>query len=322
MIAFRKPSPAISAGTGALAITLAVECALRIFCGLGHPPLVYADSRFGYALAPNQSCVRFGHRVFYNAEGLRSEKLRPLTGAAYRILCVGDSVTNGGAPTNQADTYPYQLERMLRDRGHDVQVLNASAGGWALGNEYGFLVTKGIFGARVVVLEVGSHDLYQKTAPSTVVGTDPNFPDHPPVLAIGELLSRYLLPRAPGPIRKLAPSSSEEKSIWDTNYLTQRDYESCFLTLKAMSLLVTRSGARLVVLLAPDKTESVSGRYRFDHCQDLRALSASAGGQLVELLPVWHASLVEGRNPYRDTVHPNPEGNRMMAQAVAAVQAP
>src|ERR1019366_6883305 len=136
-----KRNVLIAAGLLVILLILA-EVGSRVFFGLGSPPLVYANTKFGYAFRPNQSLKRFGHPISYNEQGLRSEPLRPTTGTAYRILCVGGSVTNGGALVDQADTYPYQLERILSAKGDKAQVLNASAVGWTLMNEYSFLEDK------------------------------------------------------------------------------------------------------------------------------------------------------------------------------------
>lgn len=298
---------------GLVVLLLIAEVCLRVFFGLGSPPLVYASTKFGYAFQPNQSSTRFGHKVFYNEAGLRSEPLHPLTGMAHRVLCVGGSVTNGGAPIDQADTYPYQLERILNGKGQNTQVLNASAVGWTLANEYGFLQDKGIFEARVVVLEIGKRELYEGPESSSAVGTDPNLPDHRPVTAISELIGRYLLPRV---LRKLGMAS--EAPAWSEDSMTEQNYRRGLGTLKSMVSLVSQSGAKPILLLTPDKDESVLGRYRVDHQSDLSDLAASANGRLIDMMPVWHTELSEGREPFRDLVDPNPEGNRLLAEAVAA----
>jgi hypothetical protein len=305
---------AIYAAAGLVVLLLMTEVCLRVFFGLGSPALVYASTKFGYAFQPNQSRKRFGHQISYNEAGLRSEKLRPSTGSAYRILCVGGAVTNGGAPIDQGDTYPYQLERILRGKGQDVQVLNASAGGWNLANEYGFLQDKGIFEARIVVLEVGTRDLYQVSASSAVVGNDPNLPDHDPSAAISELMDRYVLPRI---LRRLG-ASPDVQPAWSEASLIEPNYQRGLGTLKAIISLVSQLGAKPIVVLTPDKDESFRGRYMGEHRSDLSDLTAGANVQLIDMMSVWNAETSGGREPFRDLIDPNPEGNRLMADAVAA----
>jgi len=115
---------------GLLAGLLLAESGLRLGLGLGRSPLSHADPDYGYAFNPNQNLRRFGNRVCYNEHGLRSEPLpRAKPRDEFRVLCVGDSVTNGGVLTDQVDTYPCLLEALLKRRGLNGRVLNASAGG-------------------------------------------------------------------------------------------------------------------------------------------------------------------------------------------------
>jgi hypothetical protein len=306
---------AIRVVAGLVALLLVVEVCLRVFFGLGSPALVYASSKFGYAFQPNQAHKRFGHRVSYNEASLRSEPLRPLTDSAYRVLCVGGSLTNGGAPVDQADTYPYQLERVLREKGQNVQALNASASGWTLANEYNFLQDKGIFGTRIVVLEVGTRELYQGPDLSSFVGSDPNLPDHNPPAAIVEVVDRYILPRI---LRRLGAATVEAQTVWTDNSLTEQNYQRGLATLKEMVALVSRLGAKPILLLTPDRDESIPGHYRVEHRMDLNQIAADANSRMVDMMPLWHAQLSEGRELFRDMVDPTPDGNRLLADTVAA----
>src|SRR5262249_29487639 len=177
-----------------VAVLLLVAELLARSAGL-HTPVPYQRTSYGYRVVPDQSLDRFGRSVDYNAQGLRSAPL-PVAEAQgeLRVLCLGDSITNGGTLTDQADTYPNRLEGELSSALAAVRVLNASAGGWALGNELGWLRENGTFKASVVVLEVATHDLFQPPAASDLVGRHPSFPDRAPRFALSELLFRYLLP--------------------------------------------------------------------------------------------------------------------------------
>src|ERR1700686_5242687 len=74
-------------------LLVCVEAGLRWRFGLGRPLLIYLDDSYGYAYRPAQDLKRFGNRVYYNHEGLRSEELQSIPEEVReRILCVGDSV--------------------------------------------------------------------------------------------------------------------------------------------------------------------------------------------------------------------------------------
>lgn len=64
------------------------------------------------------------YRLSTNSQGLRAPELGPKPEGTKRIIALGDSVTHGWGVAFD-DTYPAQLEAILRDRGHRVEVINA-----------------------------------------------------------------------------------------------------------------------------------------------------------------------------------------------------
>lgn len=245
--------------------------------------------------------------MYYNCEGLRSEELKPISiQVNNRVLCVGDSVTNGGSFTDQVDTYPYQLEKRLLQSGRRVQVLNASAGGWAIENELNYLRAKGVYSAKVVILQVGSGDLYQRKNTRADIENDPSFPTAPPLSAMTELISRYLLPRVIGG-GKARQESSEQ--------MTESEYQQCRVLLERMVSFVRCNGAIAVFLLMPDQNEAVNGKYEHNHISNLRDLCQLPSCVFVDALTRFHDSVNACAKPYRDEVHPNEIGNRIMAEA-------
>lgn len=182
---------------GALVLTLAFLTAAELGCrALGlHTPVLYETTTYGYRVQPDQDIMRFGNRIFYNAFGMRSEPVaaRPAPGV-FRVLCVGDSVTNGGTVTDQAETYPYLLAEMLRTSHVRNEVLNASAPGWAVANEAGWLREHGTYGSAALVLTISTHDLFQPMEGPEIVGSQPSFPTHAPRLGLQDFLTHYFLP--------------------------------------------------------------------------------------------------------------------------------
>src|ERR1700680_452390 len=143
-----------------------------------------------------------------------------------------------------------------------VQVLNASAGGWAMENELNYLQAKGLYQSRIVILEIASHDLYQKKSTKKEVAENPNFPTTPPLSATSELFARYLLPRL------VNGSKSQEYS----DPMTKAKYPKCRALLGQMVSLVHQQNAAAIVMLIPDRDEAMRGSYKQDHISDLRGV--------------------------------------------------
>jgi lysophospholipase L1-like esterase len=174
-------------------VLLVCELGLRTIVGLGHPLLIAPNPTYGYMPAPNQNLKRFFCHIMINSFGMRSEAItRDKPRGVRRILFVGDSVTFGTTYLDQQDIFTTRIQKDLREKALDTQVLNASGNGWAPGNELGFLKAQGTFDADLVVLVVNTNDLVQPFAPFVANVLNPT--TDPPT-AIGEALTRYILPR-------------------------------------------------------------------------------------------------------------------------------
>lgn len=73
------------------------------------------------------------------------------------ILAFGDSLT-AGLGVLAADSYPAQLERALRKRGHQYQVINAGISGDTTAGGLSRLDAGLKFKPRIVILELGAND--------------------------------------------------------------------------------------------------------------------------------------------------------------------
>lgn len=292
-------------------IVLGTAEALMRHLGL-HRPVLYEITAYGYRVKPNQDIRRFGHRIYYNEFGMRSEESTRLPApSALRVLCIGDSITNGGALTDQAQTYPYLLEAALRTQGIPAEVMNASAAGWSLENAAGWLRWHGSFAAQVVVLEVATHDLFQPAAESSLIDVHPAFPSRAPLFASGEVLRRYLLPRL---IPGMAVADPGTTGVERTPATARRAVK----TVLAMTDTVRAAGGRVVVLqveqpapLEPDDAVTQEAK------RMLRDALDDAGVTLVSTAPLF--ATPGAQSLFRDAYHPNEAGNWVMANAVAQV---
>jgi lysophospholipase L1-like esterase len=286
-------------------LLLAAEVAARML-GL-HRPLLYEATAYGYRIRPSQELERFGNHISYNAYGMRSQEISPQPRAGtLRILCIGDSITNGGTLTDQSQTYPALLEGFLRDHRFTAEVLNASAGGWALGNEEGWLHQQGIFGSAFVVLEIGTLDLFQTTVSSSLVDHHPAFPSHPPTLGLEQALRRYLLPR-------IAPAWSASDP---GTQVADRDVQFARRSigrLLDMARFIRAGGATpIVVHVEQPQTLEADDAVTMAAKEELRGTLNVAEIPFVSAGPA-----MRDGNFFRDGLHPNAAGNRILAKLVA-----
>lgn len=298
-------------GLGAvLAILVALEAGARLV-GLGRP-LLYEKTSYGYRVVPGQQLNRFGKRVAYNEWGMRSEPVsaRPEPGVL-RVLCVGDSITFGSAATDQAQTYPYQLQALLERHGDGAryEVLNISAGGWAMENEEGWLLEHGVYGSQAVVLQVATHDLFQDKAGSEVVGTHASFPERAPLLALQELTVRYVLPRISQRLKLRDPG--------EVLYHHDRDdVARTMATLERIARLVRSQGAELFVLFV----EQPRGYEPDDELTRYGKARLHAKVEELAIPLILTAAAMEaagGPRAFFDGLHPNSLGNSVMAEQAA-----
>jgi lysophospholipase L1-like esterase len=297
--------------TALLGVLVAVEVGARL-CGLGRP-LLYEKTGYGYRVVPGQTLKRFGNRVSYNDFGMRSEaaSLLPAPGVL-RVLCIGDSITFGSTSTDQSLTYPHQLQALLEQQGNGAryEVLNISAGGWAMENEEGWLAAHGTYGSHVVILQVATHDLFQEKAGGEMIGVHPSFPDRPPVLALQELTVRYVMPRLSHRLRLKDPGE----------VLYHHDREDVARTMAALgriARLVRGHGAELFVLFVeqprgyePDDELTRHGK---------RMLRAKVEELRIPFIATAEAmEAAGGARAFFDGLHPNSVGNAVMARQAAA----
>jgi lysophospholipase L1-like esterase len=292
-----------------VAVLAASELLCRV-CGL-HRPVLYETTVYGYRVQPNQDLRRFGNRVFYNAFGMRSESTTALPAdGVLRVLCIGDSIANGGAVTDQDDTYPYQLQRMLRAAGQRVEVLNASAPGWAVENEAGWLGYNGVFGSRLVILTLGTLDLFQERAGAETVNGHPSFPSRAPAFGLEDLVMHYVVPRIVLDSFADPGAQSGIGTLEIARELIER--------IPVMARAAAKDGAKLAVLFVepPDRFESRD------------AVVADAKTALFSLLRAQEIAFATTRDAirsaggetlFRDELHPNARGNRVLAGVAAGL---
>jgi len=213
---------------GALVIVIlsigASEFYLR-HLGLGRPALIMPDPAAGYILKPDQDLHRFGNETRINSYGMRSDPVPAIKQAnVFRILIVGDSFAYGSTQLDQSQIFAellhHELPRILH---RPVEVFNASAGGWAISNELGYVRSRGVFNADLVLLALNNGDPTQPFNEYSQVGL-PSVDNHPD-FALQELWERYLKGRIfPGraqPVNTDTAASDAANATQNLSYLDQ-----------------------------------------------------------------------------------------------------
>lgn len=288
-----------------LIMAVLIEVMLRLY-GFGSP-LLYERTNFGYRVRPHQDLKRFGNHLYYNERGMRSDEISAIpVSTQVRILCLGDSITFGGVQTDQAKTYPELLKTNLGGGGYEV--LNVSAGGWAPDNEWGWLRQNGLYGSKLLLLEIGTNDLMQPMSSGDVVDVHPSFPSHNPVLATQELVYRYLLPRL-GLLEATDPGAQVGAGT-PVQVLTNLN------TVKDIVNFARASGAEVVILRIEEPAFMKDAAAFAAASRQLDELAASM--RVLVIKPDAQLKLAGYEKVFRgDMIHPNAAGNEVIAGVVS-----
>lgn len=290
----------------ALAALLAgAELSLRFIFGLGNPVLVAPDPASDYILKPNQNVYRFFCHTRTNACGMRSDPFSAVPDSGtLRVLFIGDSVTYGTSHVDQSKIFSEILHRELPSIVHrPVEVLNASAGGWAPDNEVAWLRSRGTLHSNVVLLVLNSGDLAQPR--SRISGLGDDTPVRAPATAIGELWLRYLKPR----FFHLAPRTEAGDVAQPNSGATLR---ANLTELETAASLASSQHARFAIVYIPFRKEIPQPAAESE--ATLRTWTAA------HHVPLFDLTAVETSYPPKqislDGDHLTAEGNRVIAEAI------
>lgn len=217
---------------------------------------------------------------------------------------MGDSVANGGTQINDDEAYPALLEGLL---GHGAEVVNASAGGWALDNARNWLAEHGTLGARVIVLEINEGDLGQAFADGNLLDVHPSFPTRAPACGLCEIATRYILPKIHH--TSLADPGSQG------GHFTPDHVAGALQAVKAIEQQASQAGARLVVMYWDPRNAGPGEGAR-------RQLFAWAQQHQVPIVRPQLNRDIHAQDLFRDAIHPTVMGNAVIAAQLQPVVSP
>ena len=96
---------------------------------------------------------------------------------------------------------------------------------------------------------------------------------------------------------------------------TDRDRVQGLADLRAFLLAARDVGAAVVLVQWPERDEVAAG-VPADGFADLTELASELGVRNVVVAPAVAAALAQGRAPYRDKIHPNDEGQQILADVL------
>lgn len=285
-------------------LAIVAEIGLRITTGLGNPPLYVADEEIGYLLAPNQKLRRFGNSFQTNQYSMRSQEITAKLEDRRRILLLGDSVVNGSWWTDGAETLSSLLANQLNDDA--VEVLNASANSWGPRNELAYLERYGLFDADALVLIINTDDLFATEPTSLAVGKSYSYPDRPPALAIVELYQLFVAP--PKSIPELEQLKQAKDDRLSKNLAAIREIKA----------IADAANTEFILVLTPLLREFQEGSTpeELEARNRLQELAKAEQIEYIDFLKAW-ADFPQPEFLYRDRIHPSPQGNSKIVEAIA-----
>jgi len=293
-----------------IVLTVALELVLRFVFGLGHPLLYTSDPECGYLPAPNQHLYRFFAHNDINSLNMRSapmQTVKPPDGI--RILFVGDSVTYGQTYVDQPKIFTSILNSELPALLHrPVEVLNASAGGWAVGNELGYVKSRGVHDADLVIFVINTLDMTQPFN-DDIPGLELSLDDHNPPFAIAEAWTRYIKPR-------IFHQSDADRGSQAPVAGSSQTVEQTIGQLEEAHQRVIKAGARFAIAYSPVR-ETVGEQFVPLHGQSFPLLKQWADGANVPLLDLEQAyKSATFAATYHDAIHLSPGGHAVVAKAI------
>jgi len=285
----------------AIVVLVTIFCLLEIFLrtywGFCDSVLMMENKNYEYIPQPNQDRYRFRNHILYNSFSMRSPE--PDT-SVYTILGFGDSIINGGVMVEQDSLATTLLSVALtKHLNKKVQVLNIGAGSWGPDNDYGYLLEKGDFKAKMIFLVVSSHDAFDNMDFMPVIDKVRRYESRQYKLATWELIDKYALPRM-----------GNQQSSPETGVIKKgTTFNTGFLNFYKYSL---QKGLPFFIYLNPDKTELEAKQYKEE------------GQQIIAFCKQYNIPLVDGLkttkpDDYRGVIHMNEQGQRHMAESLLPI---
>jgi lysophospholipase L1-like esterase len=265
-----------------------------------------------------------------NARGFRGPELGPDGGE--RILCIGDSNTFGYG-VQEDETHSAVAQRLLREAGRSVEVVNMGVPGWSTGQERDQLVQLGLpLHPRAVVLQWNTNDIPE-------MGDVWNKRVIDGELVRGSDVATYELLTGDGPVPLWAHSellklidvkwriarhrwggTRGAPTAFDLDPVPRADYEPTFAAIAEIASACRANGARLLVFDPPGREEIERGLMGRHH-EYVRELCGKIGAGWIDVYAATRAAYEKNGHQdmfvERDSGHPNAAGHAIVGELIA-----
>lgn len=278
-----------------IVIVVLVEILLRIK-GVLDFPVYKIESNGHYTLASNQSgSFLQKNQWFVNSSGFINKK--ELDTSKPYIILIGDSVVYGGNPVNYYDRIGEKLENKIKKN-----VYIGALGGWSLQNEIQFINKNidTIKSADKLIIQFDSGDL---SGLATAESGSITHPVEKPKSAIIYCIKKYIYPKLFSQSEQSElppiPDNSESNGTWDNDLLN----------------ISKNVKGKILFVLYPD-SKALENKKLWDlqtkEIKDFIKLHEDKF-EILDLTEFheWNSKL------YRDGVHPNIQGNIVVADIIA-----
>ena len=266
---------------------------------------VAANPAIGHEHTPLTRAHLMGVDVAISSQGLRDRDftLEPAPGRA-RIVMLGDSLTFGwGVPADK--TYSKRLEQMLRQAGHDVEVINTGVGNWNTEMEVAYFLERGLqFKPHYVVLNYFIND------PEPTPRYRSNF------LAEHSRAFVYFASRIDAALRQVHVA---QRADWRDYYASlYKDPEGMQRVASAVDRLARTCREHGIHLLIANYPELRNPRdYPFPYVEEsVQRIAAASGAPYLSLLPAVRDMEPESLWVTRPDPHPSVAAHEAFAKAL------